>query len=57
MYADRNKADRHETGPDGREVETEITFKRFVFRRNWFMLSQTDGAPCQFSSTQQVLTD
>lgn len=24
--------------------ETEITFKRFVFRRNWFMLGQTDGA-------------
>src|SRR5215510_4242680 len=29
---------------DGSNVETEITFKRFVFRRNWFMLSQTDGA-------------
>src|SRR5881396_3751392 len=23
------------------DTETEITFKRFVFRRNWFMLSQT----------------
>ena len=23
------------------------TFKRFVFRRNWFMLSQTDGAEYQ----------
>jgi len=23
---------------DGSEAETEITFKRFVFRRNWFML-------------------
>jgi hypothetical protein len=33
-----------ETGPDGNEVETEVPFKRFVFRRNWFMLSQTDGA-------------
>src|SRR6516162_9108603 len=33
-----------EDGPDGNEAETEITFKRFVFRRNWFMLSQTDGA-------------
>src|SRR5262249_4617504 len=32
---------------DGSETETEITFKRFVFRRNWFMLSQTDGAPYQ----------
>jgi N-terminal domain of anti-restriction factor ArdC len=31
-------------GADGNESETEITFKRFVFRRNWFMLSQTDGA-------------
>src|SRR5262249_23822423 len=29
---------------DGTEAETEITFKRFVFKRNWFMLSQTDGA-------------
>src|SRR5262249_44760433 len=33
-----------EEGPDGNDVESEITFKRFVFRRNWFMLSQTDGA-------------
>src|SRR5215471_2937652 len=29
---------------DGHETENEITFKRFAFRRNWFMLSQTDGA-------------
>src|SRR5437870_12040073 len=28
-------------------VETEITFKRFVFKRNWFMLSQTYGEPYQ----------
>jgi hypothetical protein len=34
-------------GSDGNEGETEITFKRFVFRRNWFMLSQTDGAEYQ----------
>jgi hypothetical protein len=33
-----------ETGPEGNDVDTEIAFKRFVFRRNWFMLSQTDGA-------------
>jgi hypothetical protein len=33
-----------EDGADGNDSETEITFKRFVFRRNWFMLSQTDGA-------------
>ncbi len=33
-----------EQGPDGKEAEAEITFKRFVFRRNWFMISQTDGA-------------
>src|SRR5262250_654965 len=33
-----------EQGEGGSETETEITFKRFVFRRNWFMLSQTDGA-------------
>src|SRR5881296_2833925 len=32
---------------DGTDVEMEITFKRFVFRRNWFMLSQTDGAEYQ----------
>jgi len=36
-----------ETGPDGKDLETEIPFKRFVFRRNWFMLSQTDGAEYQ----------
>src|SRR5438093_12010614 len=29
---------------DSTDVEMEVTFKRFVFRRNWFMLSQTDGA-------------
>src|SRR5439155_24124312 len=29
---------------DGTDAETEVTFKRFVFRRNWFMLAQTDGA-------------
>src|SRR4029077_8009624 len=33
-----------ETGPDGADTETEVPFTRFVFRRNWFMLSQTDGA-------------
>jgi hypothetical protein len=33
-----------ETGPDGNDVETEVGFKRFIFKRNWFMLSQTDGA-------------
>jgi len=32
---------------DGSEPETEVTFKRFVFRRNWFMLSQTDGSEYQ----------
>src|SRR3989442_7925475 len=32
---------------DGADVETEITFKRFVFKRNWFMLAQTDGAEYQ----------
>src|SRR2546428_10711917 len=29
---------------EGTDVETEVAFKRFVFRRNWFMLSQTEGA-------------
>src|SRR5437667_1094813 len=37
----------NEEREDGNEAETEITFKRFVFRRNWFMLSQTDGAEYQ----------
>src|SRR5438876_2140388 len=32
---------------DGSESETGITSKRFVFKRNWFMLSQTDGAEYQ----------
>src|SRR5262245_8336507 len=36
-----------EQGPDGAETETEVAFKRFVFRRNWFMLAQTDGAEYQ----------
>lgn len=36
-----------EQSEDGSQAETEITFKRFVFRRNWFMLSQTDGQPYQ----------
>src|SRR5437899_2680064 len=36
-----------EESTDGADVETEITFKRFVFRRNWFRLSQTDGAEYQ----------
>src|SRR5438552_3942184 len=36
-----------EQGSDGADVETEITFKRFVFKRNWFMLAQTDGAEYQ----------
>jgi len=39
-----------EQGPDGAEVETEITLKRFVFKRNWFMLSQT-WAEYQVSAT------
>src|SRR5215468_10531870 len=34
-----------EEGSDGNEVENQIPLKRFVFRRNWFMLAQTDGAP------------
>ena len=36
-----------EQGPDGNETESEVAFKRFVFRRNWFMLAQTDGAEYQ----------
>jgi antirestriction protein ArdC len=36
-----------EEGTDGNEAENEITFRRFVFRRNWFMLSQTDGVEFQ----------
>jgi hypothetical protein len=33
-----------EQQPDGTQADTEVTFKRFVFKRNWFLLSQTDGA-------------
>ena len=36
-----------EQGTDGNETQTEIAFKRFVYKRNWFMLSQTDGAEYQ----------
>jgi hypothetical protein len=36
-----------EHGQDGNDVETEIAFKRFVYKRNWFMLAQTDGAEYQ----------
>jgi antirestriction protein ArdC len=36
-----------EQGPDGTETDSEVAFKRFVFRRNWFMLAQTDGAEYQ----------
>jgi hypothetical protein len=36
-----------EDGSEGNEAESEITFKRLVFRRNWFMLSQTDGSEYQ----------
>src|ERR1051326_4363581 len=35
----------NEKREDDSDSETEITFKRFVFKRNWFMLSQTDGGP------------
>jgi antirestriction protein ArdC len=34
-----------EQDTNGNDTENEITFRRFVFRRNWFMLAQTDGAP------------
>src|SRR5262249_35291438 len=37
----------NEQGPDGNDVETQVAFKRFVFKRNWFMLAQTDGQPYQ----------
>jgi antirestriction protein ArdC len=37
---------KNDGGNDG-DHETEISFKRFVFRRNWFMLSQTEGAEYQ----------
>src|SRR6185295_11728041 len=40
-----------ETGPDGTDVETEVPLKRFVFRRNWFMLWQTDGAEYRAPTT------
>jgi hypothetical protein len=36
-----------EQDANGKDVETEVAFKRFVYKRNWFMLSQTDGAQYQ----------
>lgn len=36
-----------EKADDGSEIETEVAFKRFVFKRNWFFLSQTDGSEFQ----------
>src|SRR5262245_48547634 len=36
-----------ERNAEGKETESEVTFKRFVFKRHWFMLAQTDGAPYQ----------
>src|SRR5262245_60622978 len=36
-----------ETSPAGNDIETEATFTRFVFRKNWFMLSQTEGQEFQ----------
>jgi len=32
---------------NGNDVESQVAFKRFVYKRNWFMLSQTDGAEYQ----------
>jgi antirestriction factor ArdC-like protein len=37
---------------DGTEAEMEIAFKRFVFRRNWFMLSQSEGASISLPQSQ-----
>src|SRR5437867_1144081 len=34
-----------ETGADGQEAESEVAFTRFVYKRNWFMLAQTEGVP------------
>src|SRR5262249_29986260 len=39
-----------EQGSDGADVETQIAFKRFIFKRNWFMLGQTDGQPYQLAT-------
>jgi hypothetical protein len=36
-----------EQGPDETQTQTEIAFKRFVYKCNWFMLSQTHGAEYQ----------
>ncbi len=38
------KAKRTEKTEDGAEVERESSYTRFVYRNNWFVLSQTDGA-------------
>src|SRR5262249_26096061 len=36
---------------NGQDIETQIKVKRFVFKRNWFMLAQTDGAPYTIPAT------
>jgi antirestriction protein ArdC len=33
-----------EQDEQGNNAESTVAFKRFVYKRNWFMLSQTDGA-------------
>src|SRR5579863_3447009 len=35
------------TADDGTETEQEACFTRFVYRNNWFVLCQTDGAEYQ----------
>jgi hypothetical protein len=37
----------NEQDEQGNKLESTVTFKRFVYKRNWFMLSQTDGAEYQ----------
>jgi len=45
-----------EKSTDGNE--TEIAFKRFIYKRHWFMLSQTDGtANSSFDSNIALLME
>lgn len=41
------KKTRKETNPDDQEEDHEEVFTRFVYRNNWFVLSQTDGKEYQ----------
>ncbi len=43
VTAKRKGAKTVDTDDGPREVEDDTTFTRFIYRRNWFVLSQTEG--------------